>query len=222
MGWAEFALAFAAFFASHSLPLRPPVRAWIVDRIGHRGFGLFFSALSVAILGWLIAAAGRAPHVPVWAWAPWQHFVPLVSMLPVCLMIALAIGSPNPFSFGGANNSAFDPSRPGIVRWTRHPLLVALAIWAAAHMVPNGDLAHLILFGTFALFALLGGRLVDRRKRRELALDWDKLNAALRATSVVAWPDPSPMLMLRLATGVVLYLILIGLHPILFDVSPLP
>ena len=35
-------------------------------------------------------------------------------------------------------------------------------------LVPNGDLAHVILFGTFAGFALLGQRLIDRRKRREM------------------------------------------------------
>ncbi|MEI4263705.1 NnrU family protein [Roseovarius sp. D0-M9] len=79
------------------------------------------------------------------------------------------------FSFGGAQNERFDAARPGIVRWSRHPLLLAMALWAAAHIVPNGDLAHVILFGTFAIFALLGGQLIDRRKRHEMGPEWQRL-----------------------------------------------
>lgn len=46
--------------------------------------------------------------------------------------------------------------------------LWALSLWALAHVVPNGDLAHVILFGNFAAFALLGQRLVDRRRQRDM------------------------------------------------------
>jgi uncharacterized membrane protein len=222
MGWTEYALAFAAFFLTHSLPVRPPLRPWLVARLGRRGFGLAYSVLSLAVLVWLIGAAGRAPFVPLWSWAPWQLLVPLAAMLPVSLILALAIARPNPFSFGGARNDAFDAARPGIVRLTRHPLLLALAIWAFAHIVPNGDLAHVILFGTFAVFALLGRRLVDRRKRREMGEDWARLDAARRAAPLLPPPASWPGAVLRLGLGVALYLGLLGLHPWLFGVSPLP
>jgi uncharacterized membrane protein len=222
MGWTEYATAFAAFFLTHALPIRPPLRPWLVARLGPRTFGLVYSALSLAVLAWLIGAAGRAPFVPVWTWVPWQLHVPLLAMLPVCLILALAIGRPNPFSFGGTRNDAFDPAHPGIVRLTRHPLLLALAIWAFAHIVPNGDLAHAMLFGTFALFALLGGRLVDRRKRREMGPDWDRLDAARKAAPLLPLPRSWPHLWLRLALGLGLYLALLWLHPWLFGVGPLP
>jgi uncharacterized membrane protein len=222
MGWTEYALAFAAFFLTHSLPVRPPLRPWLVARLGRRGFGLAYSVLSLAVLVWLIGAAGRAPFVPLWSWAPWQLLVPLAAMLPVSLILALAIARPNPFSFGGARNDAFDAARPGIVRLTRHPLLLALAIWAFVHIVPNGDLAHVILFGTFAVFALLGRRLVDRRKRREMGEDWARLDAARRAAPLLPPPASWPGAVLRLGLGVALYLGLLGLHPWLFGVSPLP
>lgn len=222
MGWTEYLLAFTGFFLTHSLPIRPPLRPWLVARLGHVGFGLAYSALSLAVLAWLIGAASRAPFVLLWPWAPWQLHVPLAAMLPVCLILALAIGRPNPFSFGGARNDAFDPAHPGIVRLTRHPLLLALAIWAFAHIVPNGDLAHALLFGTFALFALLGGRLVERRKRREMGPDWDRLDAARKAAPLLPLPRSWPHLWLRLALGLGLYLALLWLHPWLFGVSPLP
>lgn len=132
MGWGEYALAFAAFFLTHSVPVRPQLRPWLVARLGHAGFGMAYSVLSLGVLAWLIGAAGRAPYLQLWPWAAWQNHVVLTIMLPVCLILALAIARPNPFSFGGARNDRFDPARPGLVRLTRHPLLLALALWAGA------------------------------------------------------------------------------------------
>ncbi len=221
MGWGEYALAFAAFFLTHSVPIRPPVRPWLQARLGRRGFALAYSALSLAVLAWLIAAAGRASYVPLWHWAPWQNHVVLTVMLPVCLILALAIARPNPFSFGGAINESFDPERPGIVRLTRHPLLLALALWAAAHVVANGDLAHAILFGAFAAFALLGMGLVDRRRRREMGKTWDRLDAARRRAPLLPRPVSWSGAVVRVALGAGLYVTLLWLHPWLFGASPL-
>lgn len=221
MDWVEFAAAFAVFFLTHSLPLRPALRAPLQAALGRRGFTLAYSALSLAALAWLIAAAGRAPHVPLWDWAPWQPHVPLVIMLPVCVIVALAIWRPNPLSFGGARNAAFDPARPGIVGLHRHPLLLALALWAGAHVVANGDLAHVLLFGTFAGFALLGMRLIDRRKQREMGARWQALRAAI--DTAPRWPlAPFGTTAARLALGALLYGALIWAHPHLFGASPLP
>jgi uncharacterized membrane protein len=219
MGWNEFAFAFAAFFLTHSIPFRPPLRPWAVARLGHAGFGIAYSALSLAVLAWLIAAAGRAPYVPLWDWAPWQNHVVLAVMLPVCVILSLAIARPNPFSLGGAQNDRFDPARPGIVRLTRHPLLLALGIWSAAHILPNGDLAHVILFGTFAGFAMLGGRLVDRRRQREMGQRWHDLRAAL--SECPASLSLTADTLLRLAAGLMLYAGLIWLHPLVIGVDPL-
>ena len=219
MAWGEYALAFAAFFLSHSVPVRPPVRPFLVGHLGSAGFGLAYSALSLGVLAWLIGAAGRAPYVPLWDWSPWRNHLLLALMLPVCLIVALAVARPNPFSFGGAHDARFDPARPGIVRLTRHPLLLALALWAGGHLVANGDLAHALLFGTFAGFAFLGMRLVDRRRRREMGADWARLDAARRR----AGPRPASWTgaVLRLALGAGLYAGLIALHPLLIGVSPL-
>lgn len=219
MGWNEFAFAFAAFFLTHSIPIRPPLRPWAVARLGHAGFGIAYSALSLGVLAWLIAAAGRAPYVPLWDWAPWQNHVVLAVMLPVCVILSLAIARPNPFSFGGAQNDRFDPASPGIVRLTRHPLLLALGIWSAAHILPNGDLAHVILFGTFAGFAMLGGRLVDRRRQREMGQRWHDLRAAL--SECPASLSLTADTVLRLAAGLMLYAGLIWLHPLVIGVDPL-
>ena len=222
MAWGEFALALGAFFLTHALPVRPPVRPWAVARLGQRGFTLAYSGLSLAALAWLILAAGRAPYVPLWTWAPWQNHAVLAVMLPVCLIVALTVGRPNPFSFGGARNDRFDPTRPGIVGWMRHPLLVALALWAAAHTLANGTLAHVVLFGTFALFSLVGGRVIDRRKRKQMGNDWERVRKAMADGQRPALSDMVSDAPWRIAAGLALYAALIALHPLIFGVSPLP
>lgn len=93
MEWSGIVLAFLAFFLSHSLPVRPPFRPVLVRVLGKTGFGLAYSALSVAVLAWLIVTAERAPFVPVWNWMPWQNHLVLAVMLPACLTVALSMGS---------------------------------------------------------------------------------------------------------------------------------
>jgi len=223
MEWISFAAAFAVFLLSHSLPLRPAIKRALVARLGTRGFSLVYSALSLAMLGWLVHAAAGAPRVALWAWAPWQNHVTLTVMAMVCLLLALSLGRPNPFSFGGALNGTFDPARPGLVRWVRHPVLLALALWAGGHLLANGELAHVLLFGVFAGFALLGMRLVDRRKQREMGAErWQALRRDMARAPLIAAPQSWPGVALRLALGVAAYLALIWLHPSLFGVSPLP
>jgi len=216
-GWGEFVAAFAVFFASHALPVRPGIKAPIVRRIGARGFSLGYSALSLAMLTWLIVAAGRAPFVQIWPREIWQSWVPLIAMLPASIILALAIARPNPLSFGGARNAAFDPAQPGIIGWMRHPLLVAIELWAAAHIVPNGDLAHVILFGMFLGFAILGMRMIDRRKRRQLGeAEWARLTKTARRVEI------TPGGLSRVALGLGLYGLLIWAHAPVIGLSPLP
>jgi uncharacterized membrane protein len=97
MGWFEFAAAFAAFLLSHAVPVRAPVRPWLQARLGHAGFTLGYSLLSLVVLAWLIGAAGRAHHVQLWGWAAWQTHVPVVVMLPVCLILTLSVARPTRF-----------------------------------------------------------------------------------------------------------------------------
>lgn len=218
MEWAEFTAALGVFLLSHAVPVRPPVKPWLVGLLGQRGFTIVYSLLSLAVLAWLIVAAGRAPFVLLWSWEPWHNHLVLAVMAIVCLILALAIGRPNPLSFGGANNAAFNPSRPGIVGWMRHPLLAALALWAGAHAFANGTLAHVILFGSFAGFALIGRRLIDRRRQREMGSEWHRLTGALKSPDVGSVLFAQP---LRLAAGAALYAGLIAVHPLLFGVSPI-
>lgn len=227
-GWAEFAAALFAFLASHSIPARPAVRRALKDRLGRLYF-VIYSIMSLAIFAWLIAAAGDAPRVQLWSFEPWQLWVPNVAMPFVCLLVAFGAAAPDPFSITGYKSEGFDPKRPGIAGIARHPLLWAVTLWASAHIVPNGDLAHVILFGLFALFGLAGMVMFDARKRREWGAQlWAERTAR---TSFIPFAAilagrfhgeelrPNPV---RLLAAFVLYLALLLLHPLVIGVSPLP
>jgi len=214
--WGEFIAAFAVFFLSHSIPVRPAIKARIVARTGTLGFALLYSALSIAVLTWIIIAAGRAPFVEIWSWASWQNHVPLTGMLLAILIVSMVFGQPNPLSFGGWNNEQFDPKDCGLIGWIRHPLLVALLIWSGSHMVPNGNLAHVIVFGLFAGFSILGMKIIDRRARRILGTDrWQTLSNTQQNLRITRRG------ITRLAIGALIYLAVLFSHEWVIGVSPL-
>lgn len=220
-GWVEYGAAFAIFLTLHAAPVRPSVKARLVATFGNCGFTILYSGVSVLALSWLIVAAGRAPYVALWSVAGWQAWVPILLMLPVCLLVALGLGRPNPFSFGGGQ-AGFDANRPGIVRLHRHPLLLALALWSGAHVFPNGDLAHVLMFGVFFLFSLLGMKLIDRRRSRLQGAYWKKTLAAVNTVPLKAITIPMRGIVTRLALGLLAYVVLLVLHAVLLGVSPLP
>lgn len=226
--WAEFAAAYAVFLLSHVLPARPAARRKLAAALGERGYQIAYGVVSLAALTWLISAADRAPYVWLWSPAAWQVWLANLAMPLACLLIGFAVGAPNPLSFGGRPDG-FDPRRPGVAGIARHPLLIALALWASVHAIANGDLAHLTLFGGFAAFALSGMRALDRRRRRQLGdAEWSKLAACTSDWPLAPlvdgrWrPRPAPPDAARLALGLLIWLALLALHPFVIGVSPLP
>ncbi len=213
--WGEYIAAFALFFLSHSVPVRPRVKSALSTYLGARGFTLAYSMLSIAVLAWLIVAAGRAPYVELWPSAA-LSWLPQIGMLIVCVLAALALGRPNPLSFGGSNNDRFDPDHPGIVGWARHPLLICLLIWSGTHLLANGALAHVILFGTFAGFSGLGMWLIDRRKKRQLGQqEWTRLGRTRRMLTV------TPNGVIRVLVGIGIYGLILWAHGPVIGVSAL-
>lgn len=174
------------------------------------------------MLALLIWAADEAPYVQLWPQLPWHRHVTHLGMLAVCVILAISIARPNPFSFGGARNEAYDPMRPGVTGWTRHPVLMALALWAAVHIVPNGDLAHVILFGVLGSFALAGRRLIDTRKGRLMGEDqWRALDLSRRTGPKLHRPTSGVNPVLRLVIGVSFFATLVLAHPYVIGVPAL-
>jgi uncharacterized membrane protein len=227
MDWIELALAMGLFLVSHRLPAWIGVKDLLVAALGARGYTLAFSALSLALLWWLIQAAGRAPFLPLWDQAVWHRWTVNLAMPLAALLAVFGIAAPNPFAFEG-RSTGFDPDRPGIAGLTRQPLLWALALWAGAHLLANGDLAHVILFASFLALALAGMPVVEARRRRAMgAEDWARLTRSTALLPLAAlvtgrWrPRGGPSLLL-LALALAGWAALWHLHAPVIGVWPGP
>ncbi|HJN24014.1 MAG TPA: NnrU family protein [Rhodospirillales bacterium] len=166
----ELVLAIGLFLATHLLSTIGPLRNGLVRVTGQRTFMILYSLLSLAVVAWLGLAYVNAPYIELWPQLPWMRWAPLSIMPVACLLVAAGLSSPNPFSIG-AGARKFDPARPGIVAVTRHPVIWGMALWAIAHLVPNGDFASVLLFGLLLLLALIGPASLDHKCKRTLGVE---------------------------------------------------
>lgn len=149
------------------------LRAVFVARLGENPYRGLFSLATLGGLIWLIYAYRHAPTVALWqSPAPLR---PLAYALVFVgfLLAVIGISTPSPTQAGGERQlrDGGDPAR-GIVRVTRHPFLWGVALWALVHVVMNGDLASLILFGTLLVLAVGGPPSIDAKRRRALGERW--------------------------------------------------
>jgi uncharacterized membrane protein len=163
----EFLAATALFLFAHVVPPAPPVRVRLVAWFGERAYLLGYSLASLALVAWVIAAAHRAPYLPLWDPAPWQALVPVVIMPLATWLLIAGLAEPNPLSVSLRKAGPKSELGPAAAV-TRHPVLWAFLLWALSHIVPNGDVVSLTLFSTMALLAFGGLTMVDRRARRRL------------------------------------------------------
>ncbi|WP_444463472.1 NnrU family protein [Rhodobacter capsulatus] len=227
MGWLEFALAGLAFMSTHLIPATPRIKGPLVATLGRAGYGIAFGLLALGLLYWLILAAARAPFIELWPQEIWMRWVANIVMPVVILMSSYAIAAPNPFAFEG-RASGFDPARPGIAGITRQPFLWALVLWAAAHLLVNGDLAHGILFGVFLVFSLIGMRAMERRLIRSLGpAEFARLAAQTSLIPFAAlvtgrWRPTSRPSWLRLGIAVFAWAAIFHLHELVIGLNPAP
>jgi len=227
MDWIEFAAALALFLMSHRIPALMGVKAPLTTALGPRGYTIAFSLISALLLAWVIGAAARAPHVGLWDHALWHRWAVNLAMPLALGLIVFGTAAPNPFAFEG-RSTGFDPARPGIAGLTRQPLLWGLTLWAGAHLLANGDLAHGLLFGSLALFSVAGMGLVERRRARALGQPaWQRLTAHTGLLPFAAlltgrWRPTAPPASGRLALWLAVWAALWLLHAPVIGVSPAP
>ena len=121
-----------------------------VQSLGLPRWKALYSVVSLAGLILIIYGYGIARSAPVALWLPppsLRH-VAMLLMLPVFVLLI----------------AAYVPSRIG--RWARHPMLVAVKLWAVAHLLVNGMLADVLLFGTFLIWAIAVRISLKRRAPR--------------------------------------------------------
>lgn len=171
--------------------LRGP-RAALIARLGPEGYKGLYSALALIGLGLIIWGFGRyraAGMIPVWDPPMWTRHL----AMPLVWFAFVAI----------ASRRAPDSRIRG---WLRHPMLVAIKAWALAHLLVNGDLGSMLLFGSFLAFAVFDRIAVKRRGDPGAP----RLAAFTRGDAIA------------LGAGTALFALVLVLHPWLFGVSVIP
>jgi uncharacterized membrane protein len=200
------------------------VRDAVVTRIGDQPFRGLFSLLTIFAIAFLVWAWSSAATTPLWYTPAWLDWVLVVVMLVAFLLLVASVSQRNPTMVGGEAAIA-QPTR-GIVRITRHQMLWSYALWAAAHIVGNGDTAAIVFFATFLVTALAGMPSIDAKLARRDPATWQVLSAATSIVPFAAIAEgrnrfvPTEIGWLTPLIAVVAWALLLWLHPWLFGVSP--
>lgn len=211
------------FVASHAAISRPAVREPLVRRLGRGGYGAMNGVISTAGLVLVFWAFWQAPYVELWPpLALFRAIPPLV--VPFACILFVAGMTTRCAGLRGDTLPKGDNPAPGILSITRHPIPWAIILWAGAHLIANGDVAGVMFFGTFLLFAAFAPMLVDRRRRRCGEQAWKRF-AEASPTLPFAGPGPvdwSGLGWQRVAGGLLLYVLLVYLHEPVIGFRPWP
>ena len=134
-------LGLALFLGIHTLTTLRATRLAVIGRLGEGGYkGLYslVSAVGLVMIVWGFASYRRAGYIQVWD-PPYALFHPISLVLMWFALVALA--------------ATYAP--PGKIKATlRHPMLVAVKAWALSHLLVNGDLGSMLLFGSLLAWAV--------------------------------------------------------------------
>jgi uncharacterized membrane protein len=129
----------AVFFGTHLVTTHRDLRTALIARYSASVYKLGYSALSA--IGLVLIVYGFATYratgwINVWTPPVGMRHLALALMLPAVIIFVSAY------------------LRGHIWRFVKHPMLVATKIWALAHLLANGDLGSIILFGSFLAWAV--------------------------------------------------------------------
>lgn len=142
-------LGLILFLGCHGLSIARGPRAVLVQRLGAGGFKGLYTAVS--LLGFVLIIYGFSTYraggwIDVWYPPVWTKHLALLLNLPIFILLAAT-------NSGGRIHAA-----------VKHPMLLAIKIWATAHLIANGDLGSILLFGGFLAWAVLARISLKRRE----------------------------------------------------------
>lgn len=185
-------LGLVLFLGMHAVTMKRDLRARLIERLGAGGYKGLYSAVS--ILGFVLLIYGyglqrAAGYTVVWEPPVWTRHLALLLNLPI--FILLAVGQ-----------------RPSwLLSRVKHPMLLAVKIWATAHLLANGDLGSMLLFGGFLAWAVMA-RISVKRRPEEIARAAAMTSVAFGRRDVIA-----------IVAGLALYVVFaLWLHPLLIGV----
>jgi len=147
-----FILGLIIFFGIHMLPFFPEYRAQLIEKIDNDMIdaeGLYkviFGVISLLGLIFIGIGKGSMEFVGLWSTPIFFRYITVV-LIPVAFILMVAAYTPN-----------------NIKRYVPHPMLTGVIIWGVIHMMVNGDVAAIILFGSFVVYSVVAIKLANRRQ----------------------------------------------------------
>lgn len=180
------------FLGAHSVEIfSSTFRASAVARMGERPWKGLYTLISIVGFILIIWGYGQARQDPILLYAPpvWMRHLSALIMLPVFPLIL----------------AAYLPGR--IKAALKHPMLAAVKFWALAHLLSNGMLADVLLFGSFLAWAVA-----------------DRISFKRRVMRPIHTAPPNKMNdVIAVVAGLAIYVaFVLWLHTWMIGVSPLP
>ena len=195
MGLAVMILGLVLFLGVHTLPAQRELRTRAIATVGEGSYKLVYalvSVLGIALIAWGFARYRAAGMIDVW-----EGSVPPKTLV-VLKHITLALMLPAVILFVASY------LRGHIYTMLKHPMLASVKLWAAAHLLANGDLGSIILFGSFLAWAVFDRISLKRRA-----------DAGGPPIPVGGWGNDA----IAVAVGIVVYLALaFAFHPVVIGV----
>jgi uncharacterized membrane protein len=167
----------AAFWLGLHLIVAGPLRVRLVGVLGEGSFRGIFSLLTIVGLVWFVFAYRAAPWTPLWPTIPALGYLAVVLVFLGFVLSVVGTGPMNPTTTKPYR--MIDNKLPiyGITRVTRHPRLCGVTLWGIAHLLVNGNLAAVIMFGAVLVTAVNGMVSIDRKRRHALGRLWGEFAA---------------------------------------------
>lgn len=181
-------MGIVVFLGVHSLTTFRETRESLIKRFGQGPFKGLYSLIAIAgfvLIVWGFSRYRAEGLITVWTPPTWTRHLTMGLMW--FAFVALACMNPAPGKIRG---------------WLRHPMLVAIKIWALAHLLANGDAGGMLLFGSFLAWAVFDRIVVKNR-------------GDMGARPIASFTRADAM---ALGVGTLAYVAMIFLHPILIGV----
>lgn len=129
-------LGILIFFGMHLVPSMVKFRLKMIASLGQRRYQGLYAIIALVGLVLIIYGKSKAGYQVIWDPPVWSKNIVFVVMLPSFFLLVAA------------------DMKSNVKRFTRHPMLWGVALWSGVHLFANGDLASMILFGSFFAFSL--------------------------------------------------------------------
>ncbi|HKV54828.1 MAG TPA: NnrU family protein [Candidatus Binataceae bacterium] len=224
---AEIVLWTVLFLGTHFILSSAAIRDRLVAAVGAQPFRGIYSVIALATFIPLVIVFARHKHAGVMLWylrgyGAVRGLTWLLMFVALILFVAGLI-NPNPGAIGAPSSN----HAHGILKITRHPSFVAIAIFGLAHLLMNGWAGDVIFFGSFPVLGILGGIHQDRRKLRELGEPYRELMATTSIFPGAAlWSgrakwSSGDMPWAGIGVGIAVTIIIVIFHPWIFGGSPM-